>query len=111
MTFQADLAVVELAQSVIFDQYKQPAAIGMPDMDLRNSSFNSTGWGTLREKGQSSQRLRRVEVPHFDYDDCKKIYSVLGLTTVKVREGMICAGKSRYLMTSSHHMHNVIKNC
>ena len=92
MTFAGDVAVIELAQKVIFDQYKQPVAIGMPDTNLTQTRFNSTGWGTLRERGQSSQRLRRVEVPYYDYEACKKIYSILGLTTVKVREGMICAG-------------------
>merc|ERR1712156_642183 len=92
MTFEADLAVIELAQKVIFDQYKQPVAIARPDTNLTQLYFNSTGWGTLRERGQSSQRLQRVEIPYYDFDACKKIYSILGLTTVKVREGMICAG-------------------
>ena len=35
-TFEADLAVVELAQSVNFDQYKQP--IGKSNFDFKFSS-------------------------------------------------------------------------
>ena len=55
--------------------------------------FNVTGWGTLRKKGQSSQRLRRVTLPFVPDEKCKNIYNILRLTTVKVKEGMICAGK------------------
>ena len=54
--------------------------------------FNVTGWGTLRKKGQSSQRLRRVTLPFVPDEKCKNIYNILRLTTVKVKEGMICAG-------------------
>ena len=54
--------------------------------------FNVTGWGTLRKKGQSSQRLRRVNLPFVPDEECKNVYNILRLTKVKVREGMICAG-------------------
>ena len=54
--------------------------------------FNVTGWGTLRKKGQSSQRLRRVNLPFVPDEECKNVYNILRLTKVKVRKGMICAG-------------------
>ena len=92
-TFEADLAVVELAQTVDFDQYKQPIALAQSDAFLDKSvMLNVTGWGTLRKKGQSSQRLRRVTLPFVPDEDCKKVYNILRLTKVKVRKGMICAG-------------------
>jgi hypothetical protein len=92
MTFEADLAVIELAQRVTFDEHKQPVALAMPGTDLTGIKFNGTGWGTLRESGESSQRLRRVVVPFVAEKECREIYKILGLTSVKVREGMICAG-------------------
>ena len=98
MTFQADLAVVELAQSIEFDQYKQPIALAQSETLLNSSDFfNVTGWGTLRQKGQSSQRLRKVTIPFVPHDKCQEIYNVLRLTSVKVQEGMICAGKNLHI--------------
>lgn len=98
MTFEADIAVIELAQRVTFDRYKQPVALAYPGVELSGLEFNGTGWGTLRERGDSSQRLRRVVVPFVPDEECGKIYSALSLTTVKVREGMICAGKNSFYM-------------
>ncbi len=96
LTFEADLAVVELAQRINFDQYKMPVALARPYTDLEARVFNGTGWGTLRERGESSTRLRRVEVPFVSYKECRDIYKKLGLTTVKVRAGMICAGQNNW---------------
>ena len=68
-------------------------ALAQSDAILHKSiMFNVTGWGTLRKKGQSSQRLRRVNLPFVPDEECKNVYNILRLTKVKVRKGMICAG-------------------
>jgi hypothetical protein len=47
--FSNDIGVIELAQRVLFDDYKQPAALVATDADLTRTMFNVTGWGTLSE--------------------------------------------------------------
>ena len=101
MTFEGDIAVIELAQRITFDRYKQPVALAKPSMTLEGVRFNGTGWGTLRERGESSQRLRRVRIPFVSDKACRDIYEILGLTSVKVRKGMLCAGK--YFMLNEFH--------
>lgn len=95
MTFEGDLAILELAETITFDQFKQPAVLAKPGMDLHELTFNGTGWGTLRERGETSLKLRRVTVPYVEDSECKKIYGFLNLTSVKVTRGMLCAGKKR----------------
>ena len=68
-------------------------SLALPNSNFTSRSFNGTGWGTLRERGDPSQRLRRVEVPFVEKEECINIYEKLGLTNLKVRDGMICAGK------------------
>lgn len=92
MTFESDLAILELAETIIFDQFKQPAVLAKPEMELTGMRFNGTGWGTLRERGEASLKLRRVTVPYVENAECKKIYGFLNLTSVKVTKGMLCAG-------------------
>ena len=55
--------------------------------------FNISGWGTLKERGESTRKLQRVEVPHVPFEKCRKEYQNLGFIAAKVRKGMLCAGK------------------
>ena len=66
----------------------------MSSSNYTNMSFNGTGWGTLRERGMASQRLRRAEIPFVGRRECTEIYEALDLTTLKVRKGMMCAGNN-----------------
>ena len=92
--FQKDLAVIELAQKVTFDDYKRPAALALSDTKYRKglTNFEVTGWGTKHEKGNSHSKLMLTTVPYKDFDECKTTYAKLGLPYAKVRPGMICAG-------------------
>ena len=92
--FQRDLAVIELAQKVTFDDYKRPAALALPDTKYRKglTNFEVTGWGTKHEKGNSHSKLMLTTVPYKEFDECKTTYAKLGLPYAKVRPGMICAG-------------------
>lgn len=93
MTFEGDLAVLELAQKIVFDQYKQPAVLASKGMDYSGQKFNGTGWGSLRERGTPHSRLRRVEIPYVEKEACQEKYGFLNLTKVQIRDGMMCAGK------------------
>ena len=92
--FQKDLAVIELAQKVTFDDYKRPAALALPTTEYGKglTNFEVTGWGTKHEKGNSHSKLMLTTVPYKDFDECKTTYAKLGLPYAKVRPGMICAG-------------------
>ena len=95
--FQKDLAVVELAQRVTFDDYKRPAALALPATPYVEGSteFEITGWGSKREKGNANSKLMLTKVPYMNFETCEKTYEKLGLPYAKVIEGMICAGKVR----------------
>ena len=56
-TYEADLAVIELAHRIDFDEFKQPVHLAMPGSNYTNMSMNGTGWGLKRERGESSQRF------------------------------------------------------
>ena len=56
-TYEADLAVIELAHRIDFDEFKQPVHLAMPESNYTNMSMNGTGWGLKRERGESSQRF------------------------------------------------------
>ena len=43
MTFHADVAVLELAQKIRFDDFKQPAALATPGTELEGIKMNVTG--------------------------------------------------------------------
>ena len=93
--FRSDLAVLELAQRIRFDAYKRPAALAMPHTPYIDGTteFKVTGWGSRKETGESSSKLMQATMPYVDFEHCQKMYAKLGLTYVKVAEGMICAGK------------------
>ena len=68
-TYEADLAVIELAHRVDFDQFKQPVHLAMPGSDYTNMSMNGTGWGLKRERGESSQRFVFISFVYIDNSD------------------------------------------
>ena len=94
LTFKADIALLELAQSVRFDEFKQPAALARPSLSVADLRFNVTGWGTLKERGEYSNKLRQAQVPYVPYDVCKKSYKDLSIAA-RILPGMICAGTGR----------------
>lgn len=53
-----------------------------------NGVGKAAGWGTLYENGMPSCRLRQVDVPIIDNEDCSKTNYTGGLIT----DNMICAG-------------------
>lgn len=90
-TYEADVGLLELAQTIRFDKYKQPAALVRPDVALTGMAFNVTGWGVVQEKGHYAQKLLQTEVPYVAFDKCRDAYHSLSIAP-KIRPGMICAG-------------------
>eukprot|EP00094_Tigriopus_californicus_P011179 TCALIF_10788-PA protein Name:"Similar to OVCH2 Ovochymase-2 (Bufo japonicus)" AED:0.11 eAED:0.11 QI:0/0.6/0.16/0.83/1/1/6/0/354 len=91
LTFESDLALLELAQHIRFDRYKQPAVLARPGTHVTGLRFNVTGWGTLRERGEYSAKVRQALVPYVPYEVCRGAYKDLSITA-RILPGMICAG-------------------
>ena len=94
--FKHDVAVLELAQRIQFDRYKRPAALAKSNSVWipQVTQFTVSGWGSRREGGRSSLKLRQATMPYVDFEHCKRLYSNLRVPFVRVTHGMICAGKT-----------------
>jgi hypothetical protein len=47
----------------------------------------------LKERGESTRKLRRVEIPLVPTENCRFQYKNLGVAADRVKKGMICAGE------------------
>ncbi|KAK8777776.1 hypothetical protein V5799_020882, partial [Amblyomma americanum] len=96
-TYDNDIALVQLADSVMFTDYILPACLG-EDVSLDRDFFNSsdvhlgtvTGWGQLTESGTTLPRyLQEIRLPIVDSDTCRNS------TAYSVTKNMFCAGYSQ----------------
>jgi hypothetical protein len=85
---------MELAQRVTFDDYKRPAALALSETKYEEepTTFEVTGWGSKREKGNANSKLMLTKMPYVNFEECKQTYAKLALPYVNVIEGMMCAG-------------------
>lgn len=85
-SFQYDIALIELKKSVHFTDYVQPLCIAK-EWHSEKRYFIS-GWGLTEDETSSSVKLK-VDIPHYDYEECKERY---GSIDVEITESQICAG-------------------
>uniref|UniRef100_A0A2R5L8C6 Putative serine protease n=2 Tax=Ornithodoros turicata TaxID=34597 RepID=A0A2R5L8C6_9ACAR len=92
VTVDSDIALVELADHIVFTKYVMPVCLGNPD-HVEKVFFKRpkqkafvTGWGRSAESVKASSRLQEVEVPIHSPDTCMKS------TNFTVTENMLCAG-------------------
>ena len=92
--FQKDIAIIELAQRITFDEFKQPAALAQPGTkyDEGLTEFEITGWGSNRERGKADSKLNLANALYINFEKCKETYVDLGIPYAKVTKGMLCAG-------------------
>ena len=92
--FQKDIAIIELAQRITFDEFKQPAALAQPETkyDEGLTEFEITGWGSNRERGKADSKLNLANALFINLEKCKETYVELGIPYAKVTKGMLCAG-------------------
>ncbi|KAK9874617.1 hypothetical protein WA026_005446 [Henosepilachna vigintioctopunctata] len=86
-SFDADVAVIELATSLKFSETIKP--IALPPADFVIESFllaTVTGYGLTTAVGPPSESLQMVDLPLLSTSDCQQIY-IEGIT-----ENMFCAG-------------------
>ncbi|XP_056392691.1 serine protease 33-like [Hyla sarda] len=93
-----DLALLELAEPVSFNDNTQPIALPSQNQEFQNGLMCwLTGWGRTAEnvKLVAPQTLQEVELPLMDYLECDKMFQVAyNLTNPPgyVSPAMICAG-------------------
>lgn len=92
--FINDIAVVELADRIHFDEYKRPVALAEDWTEYApGKTFNVTGWGTLSDSyAKWGSVMHWVEVPYVPLDVCREIFRPV--VKVKIIPGMLCGGTS-----------------
>ncbi|XP_063800559.1 ovochymase-2-like isoform X2 [Pseudophryne corroboree] len=86
-----DIAVLELARSIKFDEKIQPACLPNPDdIFAAGSLCVALGWGRLQENGQLPTRLQQVALPLVEYKRC--LHAMETLDGRLVFDTVVCAG-------------------
>lgn len=89
-TFDSDIALLYLNDSVVFGPYAVPACLPNPNLSkllMRDGTMGlATGWGATRYLGRSSRFLRKVALPVVDHMKC------IGSTQQIITDNMFCAG-------------------
>lgn len=82
-----DFGLLELAEELTFNERIQPVQLPNIDDDhiAMGTSVLVSGWGTTKNRTESSRYLRAVEVPTVDQEFCNEVYEG------KVTERMFCA--------------------
>lgn len=97
-----DLALVELAEDVVFRVGVSPICLPWGDAALRNihhEMVTITGWGATQFGGDNTRVLQEAEVTVFPSQTCNNSYQVLPAYTQKWPQGIseetfLCAGKT-----------------
>lgn len=90
--YNNDIALIELADSINFNDYARPICIGNRDFTDRLLKIIPhswvTGWGHVRFKGRPTIKLQKLAVPFIDRATCKRSSRFF------VSTNMFCAGYS-----------------
>uniref|UniRef100_A0A3Q2Z0T3 Peptidase S1 domain-containing protein n=1 Tax=Hippocampus comes TaxID=109280 RepID=A0A3Q2Z0T3_HIPCM len=87
LTSDYDIALVELAAPVFFNELVQPVCVPAPSHAFAiGTSCFVTGWGVLTEDGELASRLQEASVRIINRNTCNKFYDDA------VTPRMLCAG-------------------
>lgn len=88
-TLDYDFALLELKNELEFNENRTAIKLaGSTDRYVDGSLTLVTGWGSTKNRSESSQILRGVELPILSQKECSKTYRKQGGVTSR----MICAG-------------------
>lgn len=87
-----DIALLELAQDMRFNQYARPACVNA-QLKVSGQRAIASGWGTTEYLGDNSENLLKVTLDLFRFDECQPLYE----TNRKLSQGLkeaqqLCAG-------------------
>lgn len=89
-TGNIDIALIQLQSSFEINKSVRPIPLAKRNRSLPERYFVS-GWGTLRENGSGSNRLRGVTINKITRPECRRKYAV---ENIGITEYMICASAS-----------------
>merc|ERR1712004_195871 len=82
-----DIAILELSESLRFNDAVQPICLATRGQSYRESDrFVVSGWGALSEGGRSPDALQQLVVPFISESRCKRA------TRMRSMPGQLCAG-------------------
>ncbi|ODN04114.1 Trypsin-1 [Orchesella cincta] len=85
-----DIAIIALSSPLQYSSHVQN--ISLPRVKEQFDGYATvTGWGRIKEKGDTSDILRKVKIEIVKADKCKKVYKKVRMT---VTDDMMCAGES-----------------
>uniref|UniRef100_A0A1B0BL49 Peptidase S1 domain-containing protein n=1 Tax=Glossina palpalis gambiensis TaxID=67801 RepID=A0A1B0BL49_9MUSC len=90
-TYEYDLALVKLEQSLEFAPHVSPICLPQTDSLLIGMNATVTGWGRLSEGGTLPSVLQEVSVPIVSNDNCKSMFLRAGRQEF-IPEIFLCAG-------------------
>lgn len=87
-----DIAVLILAEALVFGPHIQPVALPNPEEMLRTGTVGTvSGWGYVRVDGPGADVLRYVDLPVVDHASCVKSYQNYN-GQARVTDQNFCAG-------------------
>lgn len=92
-TQEYDIAMIKLAQPLVLDGVTVSPICLPPYLNKFTGNGVVTGWGNIREDGESSDVLLKVVVPIISDQECRNNYRAIGYTGPIV-DNMLCAGYS-----------------
>ncbi|KAK5647141.1 hypothetical protein RI129_002033 [Pyrocoelia pectoralis] len=91
VTFENDLALLELEHPVLFDEHIVPICLPRDGEDFTGRMATVTGWGRLKYGGGVPSILQEVQVPIMENQVCQEMFRTAGHTKV-ILESFLCAG-------------------
>ncbi|XP_051023892.1 serine protease 38 [Acomys russatus] len=83
-----DVALVQLKSPILFSDFVLPICLPPSNLNLKNLSCWTTGWGLVTPEGHTLNTLQEVELPLIPRFQCQLLY---GFTSYLLPE-MLCAG-------------------
>ncbi|XP_025829098.1 serine proteinase stubble [Agrilus planipennis] len=91
LTFENDLALLELENPVAFDEHIIPICLPKEGTDFTGRVATVTGWGRLKYGGAVPSILQEVQVPIMENHVCQEMFKTAHHDK-KIRESFLCAG-------------------
>ncbi|XP_055422445.1 serine protease 38 isoform X2 [Bubalus kerabau] len=90
-----DIALVQLKTRIVFSDSVLPICIAPPDLTLWNLSCWATGWGSISQRGDTSNKLQEVQLPLVPFHLCRLLYG-----QTDILPDMLCAGNFKDMKTA-----------
>ncbi|XP_045483438.1 serine protease filzig [Harmonia axyridis] len=91
LTFENDLALLELESTIKFDQHIIPICLPRDNEDFTGRMATVTGWGRLKYNGGVPSVLQEVQVPIMENSVCQEMFKTAAHSKV-ILDSFLCAG-------------------